>query len=147
MIKRKQIAGWGWSCTSIGSWNQESYKVVLASDSAGSSLSDSVFLHFSTMLPFFLASLSGRLSPLGKPLQLQAYYPYGRSHNGKGGLLFSLVPLEVIGWTDQMPHLIPELDVEWSSAGGQPKLSVHKVNFFADVAQITLACTARSWEE
>lgn len=40
----------------------------------------------------------------------------------------------------------PELDMEWSSAGGQQRLSVHKVSFFADVAQITVAYIAGAWE-
>lgn len=57
------------------------------------------FSPFSTVLPFLLASLSGGLSPHGKTWQLQACCPYSSSHAGKGGLLFPLLPPEVVGWS------------------------------------------------
>lgn len=40
----------------------------------------------------------------------------------------------------------PELGMQGDGVGGQPRLSIHKIHFFTDNAEITVACTARSWE-
>lgn len=57
-----------------------------------------------------------RLSPHGKPLQLQAYSPCSGSHSGRGGLS-SQVPPEVVGWTHQMATQ------NWACSGGMVGVS------------------------
>lgn len=119
---------------------RKNLQAVPASDLTGAGLLDLAFSISQQCFPLFWlpcqALSTWQASPASGSLPLQWQSQWERCP--------PLLPGSTRSCRINSPNGHPEPDMEWSDGGCQPRLFGHRVYFFADVTQITVARRARS---